>query len=269
MVSTLAAALAVPSLDAECMIICGERFVLSRAGHFGLVVQPLEPVATKGGLDHLEHGLLSSGERELFYTLVDKYGFVLCRGIRADHETYRFVRGRSSPGKLSPGEYFHHDGCSGPTKPRIVEIRFPAQATGRHISTAIAHFPEVVLSMAECFPGGAAAIFGESLPDPNDPAISYEEWEQFQAVVMRAARRNFSAAEARAYLRAVDEHVGAYVHRWQGGDSLFVANENMGQTYQHRRAYPEAAFDGRPNGNLVKRWPVEDLAGIAMSCEID
>lgn len=253
----------------ERMTICGESFVICRRATFGAVIEPAGPAKNPEGADQFQHGLLSLDERERFYSMVDHHGFVLCRGIRAEHETYRFVRGRSSPNKLSPGEYFHHDGCSGPTKPRIVEIRFPVQGAERHIATAIAPFPDVVRAMAECFPGGEDAIFSQPLPSLSDDSIAYEEWEQFQAIVMRAARRTLSAAEARAYLREVDQHVGAFVHRWRGGDSLFVANDNPQKTYQHRRAYPESAFDGRANGNLVKRWPVEDLAGIAMSCEVD
>ena len=227
---------------------------------FGVVMEPVGPIER----DFLHEDLLSTKHREQFYSWVDHFGFVLCRNLQSTHETYRFVRGRSSPGKLSPGEYSHHDGCSGPVKPRIVEIRFPYQTVERRIATAIAPFPEIVSAMFACLPEDMRA---DILP-PNG-SQPFRESERTQAMIMRAARRQFSAVDAREYLRAVDLHVKSYVHRWQWGDSLFVANSNAQKTFQHRRAYVEPAFNGQPSGNLVKRWPAEELEGIPVSCAVE
>ncbi len=73
--------------------------------------------------DYLHDKLLLPEWREAFYKLVDATGLVVCLNVHTQHPAYRDVRGRSSKGRLSQGEYYHHDGCTGPVKPRFVEIR--------------------------------------------------------------------------------------------------------------------------------------------------
>ncbi len=73
--------------------------------------------------DYLHDKLLLPEWREAFYQLIDTTGLVVCLNSHTQHPTYRDVRGRSSKGRLSQGEYYHHDGCTGPVKPRFVEIR--------------------------------------------------------------------------------------------------------------------------------------------------
>ena len=252
--------------------VAGHAFERAEQPGFGLVIVPVQGATLPLPLDHLDELLLAPGNRAQFYEQVDHYGFVLCRKVHSQHPTYRVVRGRSSPGKLSPGEYFHHDGCAGPTKPRVVEIRFPFQDTPRRVATALAPFPDVVQTMFTCLPA-TVAVRPEFDPWHEHLAgvceTSYVQWQRVQALVMRAVRRCFSASEAREYLRTVDRVSGAYVHRWRAGDSLFIANENRVRTLQHRRAYPSPAFDGQENGNLIKRWPAEELAGIALPGEIE
>ena len=244
----------------------GTEFHIRHPLPFGLILEPVAPQIVGELPDFLHSALLTPAYRETFYQLVEQHGFVVVRRANGRHETYRFVRGRSSPNKLSPGEYFHHDGCSGPTKPRIVEIAFPTQPAERHIATAVARFPNVVVAMAEV--NRAAGEVEAAVPIPDLP-FTEEEWENKQAQVMRAVRKSYAAASAREYLREVDAATHAYVHRWQWGDSLFVANGIACGSVQHRRAYPGGLFDGRANGHLVKRWPAEELAGIAVSCPID
>ena len=97
----------------------------------GLVDGPQE-LGVPGAADYVEDVLLAPAHREAFVALIDEVGLVVCRrSAVAKTATHRDVRGRSSRGRLSQGEYFHHDGCAGPTKPRVVEISCPAQALPR------------------------------------------------------------------------------------------------------------------------------------------
>ncbi len=240
--------------------------IASRPGTFGLVVHGVradEGESTQDPPTDWLHGLLlDNAHREAFFHLVDLEGVVVCKRVATAHPTYRSVRGRSSRGRLSQGEYFHHDGCSGPTKPRVVEIRFPVQAVERHIATSIAPFPATVVAMLTALPTEIAAR-------PPFPAwrtriasagpMSRAEWDVLQGLLTRAIRRELNAEAARAYFRIVDVSAGAHVTHWEWGDSCFIANNNEQRTAQHRRAYLQPVSDGRANGNLVKRWPAEDL----------
>ncbi len=208
----------------------------------------------------LHDTLLSPSARAAFFDRVDREGFVVLRGVRSEHVSYRPVRGRSSPGKLSPGEFFHHDGCAGPTKPRVVEIRFPFQDVPRNVATAVAPFPALLAAMVRALPRALRHRPELHALDADELARApRDEADHVQGLLNRLVRRELPAADARSYFREVERLSGAYVHRWAPGDSLFIANNNPVCTYQHRRSYPEVAFDGRPNGNLVKRWPAEEL----------
>src|SRR4051812_26094257 len=87
----------------------------------GIVVQGLEGAGAPD--DYVDAVLLAAPHRDAFFDLVDRVGLVVCKGVRSDDDGLKDVRGRSSRGRLSQGEFFHHDGCAGPTKPRVVEIR--------------------------------------------------------------------------------------------------------------------------------------------------
>lgn len=219
------------------------------------------------GTDYVNEILLAPEHREQFFTLVDRVGLVVCKSVGGDDSLHREVRGRSSRGRLSQGEFFHHDGCTGPVKPRIVEIRCPYQEIERHTFTAIAPFPEVIESMLIELPGhlrtGEFATARDAiLADEPLPA----EWDDLQGAITRIIRKSLPAEAQRAYLRRVDDHVGAYRERWEMGESRFIANSNDGHTMQHRRAYVDPHEGNRPNGSLLKRWPAETLDPD--SCEL-
>lgn len=204
--------------------------------------------------DYVNAILLADEHREAFFALVDREGLVICKQVGGDDALHREVRGRSARGRLSQGEYFHHDGCSGPTKPRIVEIRCPYQATERHTVTAIAPFPEVVIAMVHEVPaplrGPELAAIAAGTYD-----ASATDWDAIQGLANRAIRRSLPAEAQRELLRRVDLRVGAYRAPWEMGESRFIANDNAAKTMQHRRAYLEPHTGKRPNGRLVKRWP--------------
>lgn len=221
--------------------------------------------------DYVNDVLLTAAHREAFFGLVDRAGLVVCKNVHGDDAGYEDVRGRSSPGRLSQGEYYHHDGCSGPTKPRVVEIRCPRQAIARHTRTAIAPFPATVHAMLLELP---AALRASRELAPHHAAVASGEplaadsLDSLQGLVIRTIRRALSADDARAYLRAVDLRAGAYREPWEMGETRFIANANRGQTMQHRRAYLEPP-GARPNGSLVKRWPAEDPVPVAAVCTRD
>ncbi len=243
----------------------GWAFQTSRpAGTLGLVIEGVVPgnPAGPGPADYLHGILLTPEHRGQFFDLIDAEGLVVCRGVPTAHPTYRFVRGRSSRGRLSQGEYYHHDGCTGPVKPRVVEIRFPHQGVERHIATAVAPFPDTVVAMLEELPEALLEKDGLDAWRARIAAgdtLSRAEWDTVQGLVVRTVRRVYDAEAARGYFRAVDARVRAYVAPWTWGESRFIANSNATRTMQHRRAYLQPASDGRANGNLVKRWPAEEL----------
>lgn len=227
----------------------------------GLVITGLDhPDGRPPPANYIDDLLLREPQREPFLALIDRAGLVVCQHVASDHPTHRDVRGRSSRGKLSQGEYYHHDGCSGPVKPRVVEIRCPIQATPRHIATAIAPFPATVHAMlhelplalvdAELAPWHARVLAGDELP--------LAHYDLVQGLLNRTIRRDLDAESARAFFRAVDLRAGAYREPWTFGESRFIANRNEHRTMQHRRAYLEVHSGGQANGHLVKRWPAEE-----------
>ena len=212
--------------------------------------------------DYLHKQLLLPQWREAFFQLVDATGLVVCLNVHTEHPTYRDVRGRSSKGRLSQGEYYHHDGCTGPVKPRLVEIRCPIQPQTRGVATAVAPHRDVVKAMVQVLPtelAAAAALAGQdmrqaSLRDMDDAAL-----DQLQGLLTRTVRKKLNAEGARAYFRQVDAAAHAYFEPWALGESRFIANANSGVTLQHRRAYQGPHTGGVAHGHLVKRWTNEEL----------
>lgn len=209
--------------------------------------------------DYLHEVLLAPAWRAAFFDLVDATGLVCCLRVQTEHPTYRDVRGRSSRGRLSPGEYFHHDGCSGPTKPRIVEIRCPYQDHARGVATAVAPFRAVVPAMLQALPAELAQSAAMvECAQRLTAAADDEELEDIQGVITRLVRR-MPAEAARAYFREVDRRADAWFSPWQEGESRLMVNAGSGLTLQHRRAYQEVHRGGVATGRLVKRWPHEEL----------
>ena len=212
--------------------------------------------------DYLHNKLLLPEWREAFYQLVDATGLVVCLNVHTEHPTYRDVRGRSSKGRLSQGEYFHHDGCTGPVKPRFVEIRCPIQPQTRGVATAVAPHRDVVKAMVQVLPAELAAtpaLAGQdmslnTLSQMNDVAL-----DQLQGLITRTVRKKLNAEGARSYFRQVDATANAYFEPWALGESRFIANANSGITMQHRRAYQAPHTGVVAHGHLVKRWTHEEL----------
>ncbi len=212
--------------------------------------------------DYLHNQILLPEWREAFYQLVDATGLVVCLNVHTQHPTYRDVRGRSSKGRLSQGEYYHHDGCTGPVKPRFVEIRCPIQPQTRGVATAVAPHRDVVQAMVQVLPAELAAtpaLAGldmrlDTIGQMDDAALDH-----LQGLITRTVRKKLNAEGARAYFRQVDAAANAYFEPWALGESRFIANANNGVTLQHRRAYQAPHKGGVANGHLVKRWTNEEL----------
>ena len=212
--------------------------------------------------DYLHDKLLLPEWREAFYQLVDATGLVVCLNVHTHHATYRDVRGRSSKGRLSQGEYYHHDGCSGPVKPRFVEIRCPIQPQARGVATAVAPHHDVVKAMVQVLPAELAATPALAETDMRLDAIGQMDGaalDLLQGLITRTVRKKLTAEGARSYFRQVDAAANAYFEPWALGESRFIANANSGITMQHRRAYQAPHTGGVANGHLVKRWPNEEL----------
>ncbi|WP_350297168.1 hypothetical protein [Limnohabitans sp. Rim8] len=212
--------------------------------------------------DYLHSKLLLPEWREAFYQLVDATGLVVCLNVHTQHFTYRDVRGRSSKGRLSQGEYYHHDGCSGPVKPRCVEIRCPIQPQTRGVATAVAPHHDVVKAMVQVLPAELAATPALAARDMSPKFLNLMDeaaLDILQGLITRTVRKNLNAEGARAYFRQVDAAANAYFEPWALGESRFIANANSGLTLQHRRAYQAPHTGGVANGHLVKRWPNEEL----------
>jgi hypothetical protein len=246
----------------ETLEIGGARFSISRPHSFGLVI--LGPAAGMGE-DYLHEILLAQENRQTFLTLIETEGLVVCQQVRTSEPSYRKVRGKSSYGKLSQAEYYHHDGCSCPTKPRVVEIRLPFQEVDRNVATAIARFPDVIVAMLRALPkrlitdevAGMQKLFFVS----EDDFPPVDSWDQIQGRVTRLVRREMDAESSRAYFREVDKLANAYVLPWQMGESRLMINshDDLSRTMQHRRAYQKPREANEQNGSLVKRWPAEEL----------
>jgi hypothetical protein len=230
----------------------------------GELTDPGQPASTEAS-DYLHDILLAPAWRESFYQLIDATGLVICLNVPTQHPSYREVRGRSSKGRLSQGEYYHHDGCSGPQKPRFVEIRCPVQPVTRSVATAVAPHRAVVIAMLRTLPqalvsGEVLAAWSARLAGEADlTRLTNAELDQLQGLITRTVRRKLDAEGARAYFRQVDRAADAYFEPWQLGESRLIANANSGLTMQHRRAYQEINRVGVANGHLVKRWPNEEL----------
>jgi hypothetical protein len=212
--------------------------------------------------DYLHDKLLLPEWREAFYQLVDETGLVVCLNVHTQHTTYRDVRGRSSKGRLSQGEYYHHDGCTGPVKPRFVEIRCPVQPQTRGVATAVAPHLDVVQAMVKVLPtelAASPALGGLDLRPEVIERMDRTALDQLQGIITRTVRKKLNAEGARAYFRQVDLAANAYFEPWALGESRIIANANNGVTLQHRRAYQSLHTGGVANGHLVKRWPNEEL----------
>jgi hypothetical protein len=229
---------------------------------FVLVIEGKVGTEAASPSDYLHDQLLLPEWREAFYQLVDATGLVVCLNSHTQHPTYRDVRGRSSKGRLSQGEYYHHDGCTGPVKPRFVEIRCPIQPQTRGVATAVAPHRDVVKAMVQVLPAELAAnaalagqdMSPEALDQMDDAAL-----DQLQGLITRTVRKKLNAEGARSYFRQVDVTANAYFEPWALGESRFIANANSGITMQHRRAYQAPHTGGVANGHLVKRWTNEEL----------
>jgi hypothetical protein len=212
--------------------------------------------------DYLHEQLLLPEWREAFYQLVDATGLVVCLNVHTQHTTYRDVRGRSSKGRLSQGEYYHHDGCTGPVKPRFVEIRCPIQPQTRGVATAVAPHRDVVKAMVQVLPAELAAAPALAEMDMSLATIGQMDdaaLDHLQGLITRTVRKKLNAEGARSYFRQVDAAANAYFEPWALGESRFIANANGRLTMQHRRAYQAPHTGGVANGHLVKRWTNEEL----------
>ncbi|PUE10449.1 hypothetical protein [Limnohabitans sp. T6-20] len=229
---------------------------------FVLVIEGEVGQEAKEPNDYLHDKLLLPEWREAFYQLVDATGLVVCLNVHTQHPTYRDVRGRSSKGRLSQGEYYHHDGCTGPVKPRFVEIRCPIQPQTRGVATAVAPQHDVVKAMVQVLPAdlaAAPALAGIDMSHATISQMDYEALEHLQGLITRTVRKKLNAEGARSYFRQVDAAANAYFEPWALGESRFIANANSGITMQHRRAYQAPHTGGVANGHLVKRWTNEEL----------
>ena len=254
--------------DIPTMRIGEVEFVISRPHRFGLVILGMLDDTSSQNPDYLHNILLQAPNRNAFFDLVDCEGLVVCKNVRTASSTYRKVRGKSSMGRLSQAEYYHHDGCSSPEKPRINEIRLPHQSVDRKVATAIAPFRDVVRAQVQALPQRmllddfvsecrAAFACNERMP----PA---DEWDRIQGHITRLVRRDMDAESARAYFREVDQLAGAYNVPWEMGESRFMLNHHsdLTCTMQHRRAFQQPKLANDQNGRLVKRWTAEESEPI-------
>ena len=246
----------------------GRDYHCSRPHRFGLVVHGLAD-ATASPSDYLHDHLLAEPNRDAFLQLVEDERLVVCKNVASSDPTYRRVRGKSSSQKLSQAEYYHHDGCSCPTKPRLVEIRLPEQLIGREVATAIAPFANVVAAMLTALPDhfknerNLDESVQQALVDFAKPKAEWpsaESWDRIQGKVTRLIRKELDAEACRAFFREVDLLADAYVLPWEMGESRLMLNNHadLSITMQHRRAMQRAKADNEQNGSLVKRWTAEE-----------
>ena len=246
----------------EVMHFAQREWRVRRPRAFVLVIEGEVGHEAKEPNDYLHDTLLLPEWREAFYQLVDATGLVVCLNVHTQHPSYREVRGRSSKGRLSQGEYYHHDGCTGPVKPRFVEIRCPIQPQTRGVATGVAPHRDVVQAMVQVLSTELAASPSLAGLDLSMAAISQmnvEALDHLQGLITRTVRKKLNAEGARSYFRQVDAAAHAYFEPWALGESRFIANANSGITMQHRRAYQAPHTGGVANGHLVKRWPNEEL----------
>ncbi len=242
----------------------GVEFPVSRPHAFGLVIDG--PASGASG-DYLHDLLLKAEHRTEFLDLIDKEGLVVCKNLQTEADSYRKVRGKSSFGKLSQAEYYHHDGCSCPVKPRVVEIRLPYQKVARQVATAVAPFPAVIQAMLNALPqrltsDAEVQQFRERFLVDVDQVPHAQTWDRIQGKVTRLVRHEMDAESCRSYFREVDQLANAYVLPWEMGESRLMVNsvQDLTKTMQHRRAYqkPRQSDEVTSNGSLVKRWTAEE-----------
>ena len=252
--------------------IGGQEFDCSRPHRFGLVIHgPTDSTGNQSNpsSDYLHTHLLAGPTREEFLQLVEDERLVVCKNVASNDPTYRRVRGKSSSQKLSQAEYYHHDGCSSPVKPRLVEIRLPEQAIGRQIATAIAPFADVVAAMLSALPEHLKnnrnldesiqqALIDFAKPKADWP--SADSWDKIQGRITRLIRKEFDAEACRTFFREVDSLADAYVLPWEMGESRLMLNnhQDLSVTMQHRRSMQRAKVENEQNGSLVKRWTAEE-----------
>ncbi|MDB4372313.1 hypothetical protein N9Z53_00920 [Mariniblastus sp.] len=251
--------------EIETVELGGENFQITRPHDFGIVINRAAELHSCDD-DYLHQVLLRKDVRDQFLDIVDEEGLVVCKHVRSAEPTYRKVRGKSSYGKLSQAEYYHHDGCSCPVKPRVVEVRMPHQLVTRNIATAIAPFRSVLVAMLRALPK-EILVHGELQPTLDQFSRSaaehppVENWDRIQGRITRLVRRELDAESCRAYFRRVDEQANAYVEPWEMGESRLICNnhKNLDETMQHRRSYQTPKTSTEANGSLVKRWTAEEL----------
>lgn len=251
-----------PDTAHTTMAFANRRWRVRRPKPFVLVIEGEDVGGQIQPSDYLHEQLLLPKWREAFYQLVDNTGLVVCLNVHTQHPTYRDVRGRSSKGRLSQGEYYHHDGCTGPVKPRFVEIRCPIQPQSRGVATAVAPHRDVVKAMVQVLPVELAATSALATQDMRPEALEHMDdasLDLLQGLITRTVRKKLNAEGARSYFRQVDAAANAYFEPWALGESRFIANANRGTTMQHRRAYQAPHTGGVANGHLVKRWTNEEL----------
>jgi len=251
-----------PSETTSLLNLANTQWRVRRPRSFVLVIEGEVGHEGTAPHDYLHEQLLLPEWREAFYQLVDATGLVVCLNVHTQHPTYRDVRGRSSKGRLSQGEYYHHDGCTGPVKPRFVEIRCPIQPQTRGVATAVAPHRDVVKAMVQVLPAELAAAPALAGVDMNLATMSQMDdaaLDQLQGLITRTVRKKLNAEGARSYFRQVDAAAHAYFEPWALGESRFIANANSRLTMQHRRAYQAPHTGGVANGHLVKRWTNEEL----------
>lgn len=240
-------------------VVFGEHtFDVARPHRFGIVID--------GEGDYLHQVLLSPAHKDDFLDLIRREKLVVCKNVDTRDATYRRVRGKSSGGKLSQAEYYHHDGCSCPTKPEVVEIRLPHQPIGRDVATAIAPFADVIEAMLKCLPNHL-----RSQVDHWDKTVAVDQWDKIQGRVTRLVRREMDASSCRSYFRDVDAAARAYVVPWEMGESRLMLNDHsdLNQTMQHRRSYQTDRTQNQQNGSLVKRWTaLEYPAPGGVACQV-
>ena len=251
-----------PDTAHTTMAFANRRWRVRRPKPLVLVIEGEDVDGQTQPNDYLHEQLLLPEWREAFYQLVDDTGLVVCLNVHTQHPTYRDVRGRSSKGRLSQGEYYHHDGCTGPVKPRFVEIRCPIQPQSRGVATAVAPHRDVVKAMVQVLPAELAATSALATQDMRPEALEHMDdasLDLLQGLITRTVRKKLNAEGARSYFRQVDAAANAYFEPWTLGESRFIANANRGTTMQHRRAYQAPHTGGVANGHLVKRWTNEEL----------
>ena len=251
-----------PALTHSILSFAKRKWYVRRPKPFVLVIEGEVGQEDAAPCDYLHEQLLLPEWREAFYQLVDVTGLVVCLNVHTEHPSYREVRGRSSKGRLSQGEYYHHDGCTGPVKPRFVEIRCPIQPQTRGVATAVAPHRDVIKAMVQVLPGELVATSALAEMDMNPSTIDKMDdtaLDHLQGLITRTVRKKLKAEGARSYFRQVDAAANAYFEPWALGESRFIANANSGITMQHRRAYQAPHTGGLANGHLVKRWTNEEL----------